>query len=166
MSITLKEVQDKIAAYCAIHKELNDGMENKAFARLWSREQLDSIRTNASPNIVVVTSFRGRSFGGYDEKKMQQFIGLRFSCYAQPDDGESATEMALDKSYSIMLDFLVRMQKDYEEDDCSWLKFVDFENISWDEIPEQPWLINHYGWDMILPFKTYLPAYDAARWSA
>lgn len=161
----LNDVQEHIAAYSASHIDLLDGPDNKAFVRLWSREDMEAIKVNASANIVIVTSFRGKAFGWYEEKKMQQFIGLRFSSYANADDGIMAIDNALNKSMEIMEDFITRMQHDFEEDDCSWLKWVDFENISWDEIPEQPWLQNHYGWDLIIPFKTYLPAYNAAKWS-
>lgn len=162
MSITLKQIQDNIETYCTLHKQLLHGAANKSFVRLYSQNELQGIRTNGSKNVVVVTTLQGRLTGHYDNKKMQQVIGLRFACLAGKDDG---IQDALNRSFEIMMDFITRWQFDYEENDCRWLKYIDWENISWEEIDEQPWLQNHYGWDLTLPLKNYIPEYKPENWT-
>jgi hypothetical protein len=159
--LTLEQIQNNIEAYCISHKLLLHSDSNIAFIPLYSNQELQSIRNKGSKNIVVVTTFQGRLFGNYDDKKLQQYLGLRFASFRDKDEKVNGP---LNRSFEIMMDFITRWQHEYEENDCSWLRYVDLENISYDEIEDQPWLQNHYGWDLSLPLKNYLPPYNPDAW--
>lgn len=166
MSMLLKDVQDTLEQYAKSNTDLNHTVGNTAFVRLYSTEALEAVKKAISKNVLLVTAFRGRTVGEYDSAKMQQYIGLRFTSYAPVSEANAGREAALNKSYEIMLDFVARLRYDYEQDTCSWLHWVEWTGIDWDEIDPQPWLVNHYGWDLVLPFRTTMPAYNPEKWRA
>lgn len=162
MTVFIKEISDYLQQLCEQHAEVADSTTNRAFCRYHDTEELAQLRNAASKNIVVVKSFFGRASGDYEDAGMKNTIVICFSSYAitvKSADIVAASE----KAFTIMADFLVKMRQDFEYDDCAWLKGVDWNNVQFDEI-EQPWLQNHYGWDLVLPYRTVLPAYDANRW--
>jgi hypothetical protein len=99
---------------------------------------------------------------------MLQNVQVRFAKdYDIPLDGDmdSAIEAAMGESYLVMMDFITRMKKDFIDDSCSWLQYVDFQSMSWNEF-EGPWLQNYYGWDLNIPFFAAMPDYDSSKWAA
>ncbi|MGN6477248.1 MAG: hypothetical protein ACTHKV_08480, partial [Flavipsychrobacter sp.] len=145
------------------HLDVLDAADNRAFCRFQDNTQFDAIRNNASRNIVVIMSFFGRASGDVEDPAVMNTIVVRFSCYAKTVNSAEITT-ALEKAFSIMQDFWTRMMNDYREDSCLWLNQADWTNIQFEEI-EQPWLQNHFGWDLVLPYKTYLPAYNPEKWN-
>jgi hypothetical protein len=55
-------------------------------------------------------------------------------------------------------------QDDNDNDVCGAWQYLEPENINCEEIEDQPWFLNHYGFDLMLPFKTLAPAYNADNW--
>lgn len=166
----LTEIQNYFEDLAAKHVDVLDGTGGRrAFFRLQSMEQLDNIPNKLGPFLILVTQFNGRAVGEYDENMLQQRVQLRFALrYKIPTatgDMDSAIEAAMGDSYRVMLDFISRMKKDFTTDDCAWLKYVDFSGITWNEFMG-PWLENHYGWDLNIPFSTEFPDYNAAKWTS
>lgn len=162
-AVFIKEVSDYFQLLAAAHGEVKDSVINRAFCRYRDNEQFNQIRNNAAKNIVIIKSFFGKAVGEYDDFAVSNTLVISFSSYAKTvasKDIVAASEL----SFEIMLDFWVKMLHDDEEDNCLWLKTVDWQNIQFDEI-EQPWLQNHYGWELIIPYKTTLPAFDISKWN-
>jgi len=63
----------------------------------------------------------------------------------------------------IMFQFMLRMEKDFEEG-CNALESLKPEKMTWDKIDDQPWIDNYYGWDLNIPFGSFLPEYNADDW--
>jgi hypothetical protein len=163
MSVFIKEASDYFAVLSAAHEDVKNSAGNKAFCRFQDNEQFNQLRLAAAKNIVVIMSFFGKSAGGFDDATVKPTIVIRFSCYSKSITSADITT-ALEKAMAILLDFWIRMRRDYELDSCLWLKNVDWENIQFDEI-EQPWLQNHYGWDLVVPYLTELPEFDQSKWN-
>lgn len=163
MSTYLKEASDYLSTLAEKHKALLHGNDNKAFCRYSDQSQFEALRMNASKNIVVVLSFFGNSDGDAEEACTKNTIVVRFSCYSKTVNSTEIIK-ASEKALEILLDFWSRMIKDLSEDFCAWLRNIFWEEIQIDEI-QQPWLQNHYGWDMVIPFRSALPEYDADKWT-
>jgi hypothetical protein len=157
--------QDYLQSLCEKHVDVAHGVDGKqAFARLFSNEEMEALANNAGKNIVVVSSFTGRADGKIDEQLMLQIVTIRFATNADAT-GSDGINLAMQTSWNIMWDFITRFRGDAKADDyCGELEGVQFQNISWDEIRDAPFLENHYGWELTLPFKSYQPAYNAAKW--
>jgi hypothetical protein len=164
MGIFIKEFTDYLAGLAALHKEIKDSTFNRAFCRYQDNAQLEQLRMNASKNIMVIMNFFGRAAGEFDDAEVRPTIVIRFSSYAKTVSSADIT-IAEEKAFEILMDFWVRLRHDFEEDNCLWLKFIDWQNIQFDTM-DGPMLVNHYGWDLVIPYKTYLPAYDSTRWEA
>lgn len=162
MSVFIKETSDYFTLLSEQHVEVKHGEKNRAFCRFQDMEQFNQLRNHAAKNIVLVKSFFGAASGEFDDSETYNVMVLCFSAYAKTVSSAEIV-VASEKAFRIMMDFWVRMRIDFEENNCAWLKDVDFEKIRYDEI-EQPWLQNHYGWDLVIPYKSRLPAFDFARW--
>lgn len=162
---TIDTLQDYLEALCVANTDLQHTVAGKrSFARFQSDEEIQQLATKAGRNILCVTRYHGRAIGHADEQSSRQFVGLRFSCKATSMSTD-AINVALDKAQEIMWDFIAKFRKDVKEDSCHALRGIELQNISWDEIPDQPWLENHYGWDITIPFVSYQPQYNAAKWT-
>ena len=165
----IKEFEDYIEQLCREHVDvLHETNAKICFSRLRSRTEVTEIINNAGENIVIMGRFNGRSVGDSQEQTFRQFVVLRFACYAinnGVDDPSDGIDNAIQKAQDIMFQFISRFRKDQKDDDCGPLRLVELQNISWDEIDEPIYLENHYGWDLTLQYKSYFPAYDAAKWT-
>lgn len=161
------EFQTYLEGLCEKHVDVQHNVGGiRTFARLMSDEEVNELTNHAGKNIVVVAAFYGRAHGHPDDQQLRQFVQLRFASFAERSTTVGINE-ALKKSFRIMWDFITRMKHDIKTDDgCGEMNGLEFENLSWDEIPGQPWLENHFGWDLTIPFKSYQPQYDAAQWTS
>ncbi|MFL5788637.1 MAG: hypothetical protein ACJ748_11335 [Flavisolibacter sp.] len=166
MNIFLDEMQDYLEDLCTKHIDIQHNTDGKrCFARFQSEEHIEEIEQSGGLNIVVIANYYGQRIGEIDEKKIRQVIKIRFASTATgANDRTTAINNAVKKAESIMFDFMTKLQNDFEEDDCGLLRFVDFEKMSWDAF-EGDWLASFYGFDLEVPFKSYMPAYDAAKWT-
>jgi hypothetical protein len=163
MSTFLKEASDYLQALSVLHVDILHSSNNVAFCRFQDQSQFSQLTLNASRNVVIVGGFRGKAAGGFDEEAVKNVLTVRFSCYAKTVSSADIVA-ASEKALAILLQYWRRMMKDYNADDCLWMKGIEWENISFDEI-DQPWLVNHYGWDLIIPYKTNLPEFDENKWT-
>lgn len=158
----IDEFQNYLEQLCTQNKLVGHGAGGKkSFARFQSDEEMNELARNAGKNIVVVANFFGRSTGSADEQAMRHYATLRFACHSA-NTNTTGINAAIIRAWDIMWQFVARMRKDMQEDDCPPAELA-FHDMNWDPI-DGPWLENHYGWDLTLPFKSYQPAYDAADW--
>lgn len=162
-----KNFEDYLEQLCREHVDVQHEVDGKeCFSRLRSNDEVAAVINNAGANIVLLGRFNGRAFGDSQEAGMRQFAVIRFASYAEITGDAANIDDAIDKAWNIMMDFVGRLRQDYYEDDCGPLGNVEFENMSWNEIDEPIYLENHYGWDLSIPFRSYQPGYDAAKWTA
>lgn len=160
------QFQTYLEGLCEKHVDVQHNVGGlRTFARLMSDEEVNELVNHAGKNIVIVSSFYGRAVGAADDQQMRQFVQIRFACHVTNNTTEEINE-ALKKSFRIMWDFITRFKKDIKDDDgCGELSGMEQQNISWDEIPA-PFLENHFGWELTLPFRSFQPQYDAAQWTS
>ena len=168
MTFDIDQIQDYIQSLCHRHKEIKHDVDGiKSFARFQSEEEMTSLRNNAGKNVVVVAAINGRRVGDKDERTLHREMILRIVSYAENNTAEEI-KAALKTAEEIMFDLITEMEhqqeKDMDEDVCGIMDKLQPENFSWEEVEDQPWLINHYGWDLTVPFKVYMPAHNAAKW--
>lgn len=164
MSTFIKEVSDYLQALSTAHKDIvHNTINSYAFCRFQDQQQFNQLVQNSARNIVVVMNFFGRSSGSFDDATVTNTIVVRFSVYAKLVTSQEIT-IAVEKSFSIMMQFWSRMRYDFEQDNCEWMRWINWEGIQFDEI-EQPWLQNHYGWELAIPYKTHLPEFDQTKWN-
>lgn len=162
--------QDYLETLCTKHKLLaHDSAPGgkKSFVRFHSPDDLDQAMNNQCENMVIVSRFYGKTINGIDDHMMRQYIQIRFLCYAKrPLDGTISEEInvAIDRSFTIMMDFIARMHQDMRDDLCGPLRGLELDNCSWDELPEQPTLEHHFGWDLTLPFRSNMPGLNNDAW--
>lgn len=171
MEYYINEFQQYIKQLCSDHLDiLHDDATNVAFVRFQSNDDLNQVNNQGSPVIVVINRYYGRAIGETaDDMDMKQFVQIRFAVMAIPDPVINFSDVitaAVDKAFTIMMDFISKFKEDQINDDCGPLRGLDLPNCSWAEIPEQPYLVQHYGWDLTLPFKSMFPPYNAAKWNA
>jgi hypothetical protein len=168
MNIYLKEMQDYLEQLCVLHANILhtiDSSGKRSFAKFQSDEQIDEIRQRGGENIVVVIDYYGQIIQEYDDQKMQQAMRIMFGCKALTgNDQATRVNNAVQLSFKIMMDFITRMRYDFDEDNCGALKFVDFDKLSWEAF-EGPVLDSFYGFNLEIPFRTYLPALDEDVWN-
>jgi hypothetical protein len=163
MSTFLKEASDYLQQLSELHVDVQHSAQNFAFCRFKDQQQFSQLSLNASKNIIVVGSFSGRAIGSFEEETVKNLLQVRFSCYAKTVNSADITD-AIEKALAILLDFWRRMMADSNVDDCAWMKGIEWENISFDDF-EQPWITNHYGWDLFIPYRTTLPQFDNKKWT-
>lgn len=169
MLITINDFQAIIKDLCTRHKEIrHHDQNNVAYIPFQSGEDLAQVVNSGASTLVLVARFYGRPAGpSADELQLKQFVQLRFACAAQPDAVLNYSDViaaAADKSFQIMLDFLAMFRQQQLDDSCGPLAGIEIENASWQELPEQPYLVNSYGWDLSIPFKTDFPEHNADAW--
>lgn len=166
----INKIQDYLEGLSQRNKDVQHNvLGNKSFARFESGEAVAEIRKNAGKNIVVVASISGQRVGEKDDRILQREVVLRFAVFADKNiDATDGKKTALQKSEEIMFDFMTEMERqqeyDLDNDICSVMHGLQPQNFAWQEIEEQPWLINHYGWDLTVPFKVYMPKHNTAKW--
>jgi hypothetical protein len=171
-NINISKIQDYIEGLCVAHKLVAHTVEGKrCFARLDSNEHVMEIKREAGVNIVVVVDLSGRRIGDKEDYLQRKEITLRFACLADSElPVDTARNEAIDRAEKIMFDFVRRMELQQESDDdagtCGPMQFFMPEAISWVPIEDQPWLLQHFGWDLVVPFKFRLPNYNEDDWSA
>lgn len=170
MEYYINEFQQYIKSLCSLHQDiLHNDENNVAFVRFQSHDDLNQVTNQASPVIVIINRFYGKSQGGsMDDMAMKQFVQIRFAVQAIPDpviNWSDVIAAAGDKAFKIMLDFISRFKQDVYADDCGALRGIELENCSWSEIPDQPYLVAHYGWDLSLPFNSEFPEYNPDKWA-
>lgn len=163
MSTFLKEASDYLQGLSELHVDILHSNSNVAFCRFMDQQQLSQLSISASKNIIIVGSFRGRAIGTYEDEAVKNVLQVRFSCYAKTVTSADIVATT-EKSLCILLDFWRRLRHDFDTDDCLWMKGIEWENISFEDI-EQPWLQNHYGWDLLIPYKTSLPEFNNQKWT-
>lgn len=163
-----QDFEDYLETLCTEHQDvLHNPPTQVSFSRLRSNGEVNAITNNAGPNIVLLGRFNGRATGEAQAQEMRQYAVIRFASFASLNNGDlsEGIDNAIDTAWNIMMQFIARMRKDYVDDDCGPLGMLEFENISWQEIDEPIYLESHYGWDVTIPFKSTLQAYDAAKWA-
>lgn len=161
-----RNFEDYLEQLCREHTDVQHEVGGQVcFSRLRSETEVTEISNNAGRNIVLMGRFNGRASGENQEAAMRQSVTIRFACYSEVTGSASAIDEAIDKAWTIMMDFIARLRQDFKDEEyCGPLGNIEFENMSWSEIDEPIYLENHYGWDLTLPFKSTQPAYDAAKW--
>lgn len=165
----IEQLQQYIEKLCAFHKEIKHGSTRRGFAWYQSMDHINDIKKAATKNIVVVAHMDGRRFGHKDDKMYAREIVLRFASYAPKNLEVSAAKKEAEATAErIMYDFMTRMEKQQEDDlDADAygpMHFLRPESFSWEPIEDQPWLINHYGFDLTIPFHHYMPAHNEGQW--
>lgn len=163
--IYLDEMQNYLEQLSVLNVNILHTIDGKrCFSRLQTDEHIEEIQQRGGPNVVVVSDYYGQCIGEYDDQKTRQVIKIRFPCKALGVDEVTAISSAISLSLRIMFQFQQRMRKDFEDDNCGILKYLDFEKMSWD-IFEGPWLDSFYGFDLEIPFRSYLPALAGDQWT-
>jgi hypothetical protein len=171
-SYYIDEVQDYLELKCELnkivaHKKPIEGVtdERRSFARFESDEHIGAIQSCASPVIVVVADYSGQRIGEVDDQQLRMTLQLRFCARKETGTGDetNAINEAVKLAEKVMFQFLTQMEKDFQEG-CNALERLEPDKISWNKIEDQPWLDNYYGWDLNIPFRSYMPAYDASEW--
>ncbi len=172
MKFDIDEIQDYIKQLCIRHTDVQHGLNGQqSFARFHLEEEVNALRNSAGKCIVVVGNITGRRSGHRDDKTLQREITLRFAVYADMNgEIDAARNAAMRKAEEVMFDFMAEMEKkqeaDFDEDtQCGLMNHLQSEGFNWEEIEDQPWLVHHYGWDLTIPFKVYMPAHNAAKWN-
>jgi len=163
----IQEMEDYVEGLCRSHTDvLHNPPAKVCFSRLRSQDEVNQLINNAGKNVVIMGRMSGRAVGDAIEQKLRQEFVLRFACYAEVASGTQGIDDAIDLAQDIMFDFISKMRVDAKDDqnDCGPLRYVELNNISWNEIDEPIYLENHYGWDLIIPISAYFPPYNALKW--
>jgi hypothetical protein len=159
---------DYIKDLCTRHKDVLhvDGI-NAAYSHIQTGDELQTISSIAGRMVVIFSSYVGRAVGEFDDSRMNQNASLLFLYRPVGGSGNPAGEVKTAQQIAgdVMLQFYMRMKKDFEDDDCGILKWVRFEQMNF-EILDGPVLEAHYGWEMSIPFDARFPAYDPAKWNS
>lgn len=149
---------------CEKHSDLRHNADGqRAFASLNSDEHIRNIQNHGTPHIVVISSASGQRIGDFDDKKVRRGLSIIFASKAFNNlDVTNSINTANNKAEEIMFDFLNKMDIDFLEE-CTLLQYFEPEKISWEQI-EGPWLDNYYGWELFVPFKSFMPPYNAEKW--
>jgi hypothetical protein len=170
MEYYINDLQIYLKALCVAHTDLlHDDATNVSFVRFQSDDDIQQAANQGAANLVILARYYGRAAGETaDDMNMKQFVQLRFACAAINDAvlnyGDVITA-ATDKAFTIMMDFVARMGKAQRDDNCGPLRGLELPSASWSEIPDQPYLVQHYGWDLTLPFTSTFPPLNVAKWN-
>jgi hypothetical protein len=171
MDYYIDSFQDYLETLCINHKRVAHDPApggTKSFIRFHAPDDLNQVPNNPGTTLVIVTRYYGKAIGTMDESAMRQWVQIRFCTYAAtPTDGDftGSISTAQDTAFTVMLDFITRMLHDFRIDDCGPLKGIELDQCNWDELPEQPFLENHFGWDLTIPFRSYFPPYNPGAWN-
>lgn len=158
-------VRNKLVAHTKVTANCPSGQ--RTFARFESEEHISQIKNNGGEKIVVVADYYGQRIGDPDDKRLQLNSVLRFAVKKQSGTGDEtdAINEAVRIAEKIMFQFLNMMEVDLAAG-CNALEGLQPEKITWNRIEEQPWLDDYYGWDLTVPFLSYMPAHDDEDWEA
>jgi hypothetical protein len=159
----LDEMQNYLEDLCEKHVDIrHKENDQRCFARLETDAHITDITQNGGTAIVVVANVSGQRIGALDDQQIRQELTLLFAVRGFGDDMQSQASNALKKAETIMMDFVARMDMDFLEG-CNVLQYLEPEKVSWDKF-DGPWLDNFYGWEFTMPFKSYMRAYNPAKW--
>lgn len=158
-------IQEYFEGLCEKHVDLRHNFEGRrAFAWFKTESHIREIANAGTENIVVVSALSVQRIGDFDEKRIRRGVSLIFAAKAINNDLDvtEAIKAANAKAEEILLDFVAKIDADFEEG-CDELQSFEPEKISWEDI-DAPWLDNYYGYELFMPFKSYLPPYDSDKW--
>lgn len=146
---------------------LHDDINNVAFIKLFSRDELNKITTSGSTMLVVVTMFTGKAIGSPDQSQLMQHASLMFLKRVSPNSGDPSSdiETAQQIAMEVMFQYYAKMKKDQRDDDCGVLQYLVSDQMIFTPV-EGPVIEDHYGWEMIIPFGADAPGYDGTKWNA
>lgn len=169
MTFDIDQIQNYVEDLCHRNKVIQHGVDGiVSFARFQSEEEVTALRNSASENIVVVAAIRARRVGDRDDKMLQREMVLRVMNWAKnntADEIKAAIKKAELMVFDIMTEMELQQEKDMDADVCGVMDKLQPENFAWEEVEDQPWLINHYGWDLTIPFKVYMPKHKPENWN-
>jgi len=165
----IDEIQDYLEGLCTRHKEIRHSSAKRSFARFQSNDHVNEIKKAASKICVIVGDIANNRVGHKDDLMVSRQITIRIAVYAElKGDATREKARAMQTAERITMDMITRMEKqqddDLENDVYGPMHFLRPEEFSWEPIEDQPWLLNHYGYDVSIPFRHYTPAYDATKW--
>jgi hypothetical protein len=164
-ALLLDSMQAYLEELAEKHTEIRHNVNGlRSFAWFQSEEHINQIQNAGGDKVVIVADYNGQRVGDYDDQKVRQVISVRFAVKSNGDDNTTAIKYAIQKAEEIMFDFVNKMQQDYETE-CGPLKNLEPEKISWNPF-DGPWLDSFYGFDLDIPFKTYMPGFDSSKWIA
>lgn len=169
-SFDIEIVQDYLEQLCSRHTAIGHSVTKRCFARFGSGEHIAEIKRAAGKVCVVVADISGRRTGHKDDQMFARQIVMRIAVYAETKgDAAAARAAAIKLADGITMDFMLRMEKQQEDDleanEFGPMHFLRPEEFTWEPIEDEPWLLNHYGNDLTIPFHHYMPAYDAGKWN-
>lgn len=163
--IFLDEMQNYLEQLATLNVRIQHTANGqRCFSRLQTDEHIEEIQQRGGPNVIAVADYYGQCIGEYDDEKTRQVLKVRIACKAVGDNKVTAVSSAISLALKITNQLRRRMRRDFEEEMCGVLKFVDFEQMSW-EIFEGPWLDSFYGFDLEIPFRSYDEQLDDDEWS-
>lgn len=163
----IDELQDYLEGLCQSHEDIQHNVDSRrGFARFESDEHIRQIVNNATLVAVIVADYYGQRVGEIEEYRIRQVVQIRFVVKRIVGNSTPTDEIneAIKKAEQVMFDFIARMEKDFYDDDCGSLRGLEPDKITWDKVEDQPWLDDYYGWDLNIPLRSNLPAYDATKW--
>lgn len=168
MTFDIDEQQNYVKTLCERNTDLNHNVDgNKSFARLKSDEEVTELRNSAGKNIVVVAAIRVKRVGAKEDYSLQVEMVLRVVSYAEnitPDE----TGAARKRAWVIVLDLVTEMERqqeyDMDHDVCGIMDKLQPEKFEWEEVEDEPWLVQHYGYDLTVPFKMFMPKHNPKKW--
>ena len=167
----IDKCQDYIETLSNRHKDVNHNVDGiKAFARNHSDSEMTDLKNFPGKNVVVIHTISGHRVGDRDDKAVQREMWIRFASYAD-NSTEDEIKAAQKRAEAIMFDFIGEMERKQEADldadeDCGIMHYLRPEEFHWEEIEDEPWLLNHYGYDLLVPFRMNMPAFDQSKWRA
>lgn len=168
----IDEIQDYLEVLCEDHKQVNHNMldteDNKpfrSFARFESHEHISQLTNKAGKCVVIMVDCFGQRILHQDDDRVRQTLVIRFAVYKQSGEGNETNSIneAIKKAMRIMFDFLNRIQNDAAVM-CEEVRDLEPDLATWDKIEDQPWLDSYYGWDLTIPYRGFMPAYDPTQW--
>lgn len=162
----MEALLDYLKQLCIEHKEFNhDDTGTKAYFEFDYKSMTDSKKRNTY--VLFVGKLKGRyNDNRGDYKTDQAFVVVNFVQKMKSTDLTQSRSRIL-KCKSLMDEFLARIEHDRRNGEpaiCKLLKFVDFNDVSWEqlEITEDLWT----GVELRLPFRyEWTTEYNSERWN-
>ena len=157
--------EDYLQGLCVSHTDLQHGAGGRqSFIRLFSNDELNSLAERPNPYIVIVENVTARPVGDVQENKYVQNWTITFLGKANPVSSSPTTNRdgVIQTAWDIMMQFIARIKKDWEDDQCGMLKGLDW-RMNW-RIVQDMELENNYGWELQINQTIKAPDYDPAKW--
>ncbi len=171
-SYYIDEIQDYLERKAELNKIVQHNKilpgkikPQRAFSRFESDEHIRAIQSCAAENIVIVADYFGQRIGDVDDKRIRLTMQVRFAVRKRANTGDetNAINEAIKKAEIIMFQFWNQMEYDYQEG-CHALDALEPEQVTWTRIEDQPWLDDYFGWDLNIPFRSFMPEHTPADW--